>query len=119
MYFHFFRLIQKYSCSFIAIFPLNGGYDNQGNYYTGQERKTLTGAIIDISQDKIFRSAGTLTERDKNLFLFSALPLVGGYVIHKGNKYSVETQSENAEFTGVYQYTLKYVSAFDEEAEDV
>jgi hypothetical protein len=31
------------------------------------------------------------------------------------NKYTIEEQKgkDNAEFTGVYSYTLKYVSAFD------
>lgn len=117
MYFDFYNLIDKYITSFIAILYYDEGYDDSGEYLYSQEEKTLTGAIIGISDGKIYRSAGTLTDKDKYLFMFEELPLQTTEIIYKNNRYKVEEQVENAEFTGVYQYTLKYVSAFNKGAE--
>lgn len=114
MYFDFYELINKYSTSFKAIIASNNGYDDVGEYLSNKEEKELTGAIIGISDSKIYRSAGTLTGKDKYLFMFEPLSLNDTEVIYKNNRYKVEEQVENAEFTGVYQYTLKYISAFNE-----
>lgn len=111
-YFDFSGLIAKYSCEFTAILGSEGGYDDKGEYSYTKIEKTLTGAIIGISDGKIYRSNGTLTDKDKYLFMFEPIPLSDTEVIYKNNRYRVEEQVENAEFTGVYQYTLKYVSAF-------
>lgn len=40
--------------------------------------------------------------------------LKGAKVVYNGKVYSIEDCGENAEFTGVYAYTLKYCSAFKE-----
>lgn len=111
-YFDFTGLIEKYVTEFTAILGSEGSYDSRGTYSYTKTEKTLTGAIIGISDGKIHRSNGTLTDKDKFLFMFEPIPLNDTEVIYKNNRYRVEEQVENAEFTGVYQYTLKYVSAF-------
>lgn len=113
MYFDFYDLINKYSCIFKAFIASKSNYDDVGEYSCTKEEKAFTGAIIGISDSKIYRSAGTLTDKDKYLFMFEELPLNDTEVIYKNNRYKVEEQVENAEFTGVYQYTLKYVNAFN------
>lgn len=113
MYFDFYDLINKFSTTFKAIVTVKGNYDDKGEYLCVKEEKELTGAIISISDSKIYRSAGTLTDKDKYLFVFEELPLNDTEIIYKNNRYKVEEQVENAEFTGVYQYTLKFVSAFN------
>ena len=115
MYFDFYDLINKYSTNFKAVISSENGYDDKGEYLCTKKEKEFTGAIIGISDSKIYRSAGTLTDKDKYLFMFEELPLNGTEIIHKDNRYKVEEQVENAEFTGVYQYILKYVSAFNKE----
>jgi len=114
MYFDFYDLINKYSTVFKAIICSEGSYNEKGEYLCTKEEKELTGAIIGISDGKIYRSAGTLTDKDKYLFVFNELPLNDTEIIYKSNRYKVEEQVENAEFTGVYQYILKYVSSFNE-----
>lgn len=114
-YFDFSDLIEKYSTEFTAISGSEGSYDDTGTYQYTKTEKTLTGAIIGISDGKIYRSDGTLTDKDKYLFMAEPIPLRDTEVIYKNNRYRVEEQVENAEFTGVYQYTLKYVSAFKAE----
>lgn len=115
MYFDFVSLINKYSTSFRVILSSATTYDSKGDEVHAEEEKELTGAIISIGDNKIYQSTGTLTSMDKYLFVFEPLPLTETKVIHKGLVYRVENQIENAEFTGVYQYTLKYISAFGKE----
>lgn len=111
-YFDFTDLVEKYITEFTTILSSEGGYDSKGEYSYTKTEKTLTGAIISISDGKIYRSDGTLTDKDKYLFMFEPIPLNNTSIVYKNNRYRVEEQVENAEFTGVYQYTLKYVSAF-------
>lgn len=116
LYFDFDNLIDAYSDTFTVITHKEAGYDAAGDYQEGQETRTeLTGAIISFKESKVFRSEGTITAKDKRLFMQQALPdaLVGASVLHDGQKYTIESEHENARFTGVYSYLLKWVSAFD------
>lgn len=113
MYFDFVSLINKYRTSFKVISSLGTTYDSKGDEVHTEKEKELTGAIIGISDSKIYQSAGTLTSADKYLFVFEPLALNDTRVIYKDNRYKVEEQIENAEFTGIYQYLLKYISAFN------
>lgn len=116
-YFDFSRLIGKYSREFTAITHTKGSYDNKGKYQEGGKTKQkLEGAIIGFKESKIFRSSGTLTAKDKHLLMLEPISdaLKGAEIIFEGEKFNIDAETENAEFTGVYAYVLKYVSAFDE-----
>lgn len=116
IYFHLERLIKKYSTSFVAKLPQEGRFVN-GEYTTaGTAEIELTGAIIDISERLIHDSNGTLTAKDKVLYISRAhtQSLVGAKIVHKGNVYNVEDVKENYDFTGFCCYTLKYNSRFSE-----
>lgn len=117
--FNFTRLINKYSREFTVISKGEGYYDAAGEYVDGTQTETkLYGAIIGFAESKRYRSEGTLTEQDKALHMLQPIDnaLLGATVIFNGDKYRIETQKgkDNAEFTGVYSYTLKFVSAFNE-----
>lgn len=93
--------------------------NDAGVYVEGTPTKTeLYGAIIGFSQNKVHRSEGNLSAMDKALHMLSPIDnaLIGATIIFEGNKYKIETQrgESNAEFTGVYSYTLKHISAFKE-----
>ena len=114
-YFDFSGLIQDFSNKFIVITHSKGGYDDAGDWKDGQETRTeYKGAIISFKESKVFRSEGKITAKDKRLFMQQALPdaLMGATVLYKGQQYMIESEHENAEFTGVYSYFLRYVSAF-------
>lgn len=114
-YFDFSGLIEDYSTTF-AVITHEGGYNDAGDYVENQEkRQEFTGAIIAYRESKVFRSDGAITSKDKRLYMQNRLPdaLVGAEVVHGGQKYMIESELENAEFTGVYNYHLKWVSAFD------
>lgn len=114
-YFDFSYLINKYSTSFVLKVPGKSDYDKKGDWQPGTPiEKTLTGAIISHRESKIFKSSGTLTEQDRALYMLEPLTdaLEGAEVIHQGKRYSIASSLQNAEFTGVYSYTLKYVSVF-------
>lgn len=114
--FNFTRLVEKYSVDFVAEIPsTNGDYDNAGEWVAGEAKKeNLRGAIISHRLSKVFRSEGTLTGQDKALYMLKPLEkcLQGAKVTHEGKIYSIGDLNENSTFTGVWAYTLKYVSAF-------
>lgn len=114
-YFDFSALIQQHETTFVVITHTDGGYDEAGDWQDGQETRTeKTGAIIAFAESKVFRSEGKITKQDKRLFMQQPLPdaLMGATVLYKGQQYMIESEHENAEFTGVYSYFLRYVSAF-------
>ena len=114
-YFDFNRLINKYTCEFIVSNTGNNDYDDLGERVTSITEKVMNGAIISISENKIYRSDGVLTVKDKELFMKESLGEINEtHVLYDGNKYKVENNPQNNhQFTGVWQYTLKWVSAFE------
>lgn len=115
-YFDFSGLIDSYSTTFVVVTHTDAGYDEAGDYHKGQEKRTeYSGAIIAFKESKVFRSEGAITAKDKRLYMQERLPqaLVGAFVEYGGQKYRIESELENAEFTGIYSYLLKWVSAFD------
>lgn len=116
-YFDFSSLIRQHESSFKVISHKEIGYDEAGDWIEGREmRTTYTGAIIAFRESKVFRSEGKITAQDRRLYMLQPLPhaLMGAEVIFKGRKYMIESELENAEFTGVYSYHLRYISAFEE-----
>ena len=114
-YFDFSYLINKYKSECKAITFLAGYYDEKGDWVKGDnEVITLEGAIINFKYSSVVRSEGKLTTKDKRLFTLTPISnaLHGSKVVYENNVYSIEDESENAKFTGVYAYTLKYISAF-------
>ena len=59
-----------------------------------------------------------MTGQDRALYMLKPLnkALLGAKIIHEGKLYSIGDLLENSAFTGVWAYTLKYVSAFGEVA---
>lgn len=116
-YFNFTRLINKYKSEFTAITLADGYYNDAGDWVKGEETETvLQGAVIAFKESKVHRSEGQLTTQDRRLFTLEPIDkaLKGSKVIYAGNVYSIEDETENAKFTGVYAYTLKWISAFKE-----
>lgn len=121
-YFNFDSLIDKYSVSYTLITESKGGYDDMGDWVAGSATRTeKRGAIIGIRESKVYRSDGVLTEKDRELFSKESLgDITKAYVLYGTEKYKVEANpANNSEFTGVWQYTLKWVSAFKGGDDDV
>ena len=118
-YFNFERLINKYSSEFILISKSDGHYDDAGDWVDGEiTQTTMNGAIIGFTENKIYRSEGTITAQDKQLHTLTEIDnaLMGSIIIYNGNKYKIEEQKgkDNAKFTGVFSYVLKWVSVFND-----
>ena len=114
-YFDFSGLIADYSNTFTVV-TRSGGFNDAGDWENNQQTRTVyTGAIIAYKESKVFRSDGAITSKDRRLFMREKLPdaLIGAGVEYEGKKYMIESELENAEFTGVYSYMLRSVSAFD------
>lgn len=120
-YYNFKRLIEKYSSDFTAITLLKGYWNDLGVWVDGDTITTpLRGAIIALKESLILRSEGALTEKDKQLYMLEPIDnkLHGATVVYDGDAYKLPDSVENAKFTGVYAYTLKYISAFKDVAPD-
>ena len=121
-YFNFQRLITKYSRPFTLISKGEKTLKFGEWVYEEPTEFTLYGAIIGFSENKIHRSEGTLTAKDKMLHTLELIDnsLMGATIIFNGEKYTIETQKgkDNADFTGCYSYLLKWVSAFEEGKND-
>ena len=115
-YFDFTDLIEAYANPFTVITNTDSGYNDAGDWTDGEETVVeLTGAIIGFKESKVFRYEGAITAKDKRLFMVQRLPdaLHGAKVRYQGQEYMIESELENAEFTGVYSYFLRWVSSFD------
>lgn len=115
-YFDFSSLIADFANRFQVVTYTEKGYDSAGDWQEGNKKTTeLTGAIVNFKESRLYRSDGSITTKDKRLFMQKRLPeaLVGATVVYKGQTYKIDSELENAEFTGVYSYLLKWVSAFD------
>lgn len=116
-YFDFKRLITKYGRDFTVIVPSEGAYVG-GVWQDGEPvRLALFGAIISLSESKLYQLGGTLTAQDRHLYMLEPInaPLKGARVEFEGNTYHIEQDRANGNevFTGVWSYTLKWVSAID------
>lgn len=116
-YMNFELLIRQHSRDITVITYSEDGYNESGDFVKGERiETTINGAIVSHKQSKIFRSEGTLTSQDKALYMLTPLAsaLKGGQILDRGKLYSIVSELENAEFTGVYAYNLKFVSIFNE-----
>lgn len=116
-YFNFDRIINKYGTEFMVITTNDGKYIG-GVWQEGKsEEYNAFGAIMSLSQNKIYQAGGTITAQDRYLYMIKPIkePLNKTKIKAQGNLYSIESNRDNGkeQFTGVYVYLLKWVSVFD------
>ena len=113
--FDFTRLIDKYSNDITISIPTEGDYVN-GTYQPGEPTIiTVKGAIFPLSEQKIYRSGGSLTQADRQLVMKAQIEgALKGATVKKGDEtYKVEDETPYSDFADMYSYTLKRVSNFD------
>lgn len=116
-YFNFTRLVEKYSREITVIIPATKELKDSGDWVRVEPKEvTIEGAVIRHRENKVYRSEGTLSLNDYALFLLEEpnFKLIGTKVICDSKEFRVESTLNNAEFTGVWSFNLKYVSAFKE-----
>ena len=110
--YNFTRLIKKYSVSF-TLHKSHGGRYVGGKWEVGEDIvEKMTGAIVPISDSKIYGSGGTYTTQDRELYLSKPLksPLSDYRVVYKGNTYAIENARNFEDYADVVVYTLKQQS---------
>lgn len=110
--YNFKRLIKKYSVTFTLRKESEGEYVS-GKWVVGEpDEKTMQGAIVPMSDRKIYGSGGTYTEQDRELYV--STPLQGDLsafkVIYNQNIYAVEYGRNFEDYADAAVYTLKWVS---------
>lgn len=113
--YNFTRLITKYKATFEIVSENNGHYED--GEWQPDDNTTITkqGAIVPMSEKKIYQPGGTYTTQDRELYMFEKLPdaLLNSYVIYQGNRYKIEQETDYSEYSDVYTYVLRRVSAVD------
>lgn len=116
--YNFTRLIKRYSraFSFVPAAASTGKYSG-GDLVPGpkSEPVIMSGAIVPLSEQKIYQSGGSYTTQDRQLYLCRPLPdaLKGASVEYQGHNYSVEQDTDWSAYADVYVYLLKRVSKFE------
>lgn len=119
--YNFKRLIDKYSQTFTLITEEKGGSYVGGKYVKGDDTAvTMTGAIVPVSNSKIYQSGGLLTSKDRQLFMKSPIPnpLPKSKIRYKGNTYSIEQETDFGEYADAYIYVLKWVEKLSDRFQD-
>lgn len=109
--YNFTRLISKYSVAF-CLHRTKGGYVG-GKWEAGSEIVSqMRGAIVPLSDRKVYGSGGTYTTQDRELYLTTPLqaPLSEYRVVYNGNYYAVEEGRNYEDYADVAVYILKWVS---------
>ena len=114
--FDFTRLLKKYSVACQLIRETGGGKYEGGNWVPDPpgEPETIQGALIPMTDRKIYQSGGTYTAQDRELITQTGIPLEpAAYILHQGTRYHVESENDYSEYAGFHDYNLKRVTAFD------
>ena len=110
--YNFTRLIQKYSLDF-TVHQKKGGEYVAGKWVDGEPVVTpMRGAVVPLSEKKIYDSGGTYTTQDRELYLTRRLDgdLSALTVCFKGNTYAVEESRNFEDYADVAVYVLKWIS---------
>lgn len=113
MLYNFDRLIDKYSVDFTLVTASEGSYID-GHYVAGNTTAELVrGAIVPISDNKIYQSGGTLTTKDRQLYMRTPIeaPLKTTKVRYKNDEYNIEQSTDFGDYANAYIYLLKWVSS--------
>jgi hypothetical protein len=118
-YFNFDRLVKKYSRPVTLNIRQKGSYSG-GIYHEGEEETVvIAGAVISMKMQSGNNSGGNYSAEDKHLYTLSPIPhaLENVTVEFDGKMYTatVDRDSGNEPFTGVYVYYLKWIKPFDSE----
>jgi len=121
-YFHFKRLVRKYSCH-IKLHVQQNGYYEGGIYHEGNtDILDAYGACIAMKRPAMNDSGGNYSKEDKHLYMLSPIAhaLENVKVEYNGQIYTVTTDRDhgNEVFTGIYAYYLTWVSKFDHSKEN-
>lgn len=111
----FRRLIHKYSVKFEAVHASEGAYVS-GHYQEGLVTVTeMHGAIVPLAESKLYKSGGSYTAKDRQLYLFTPItsPLKNTNIRYKGQVYSVEQETDFDDYADVYIYLAKWVKEYD------
>lgn len=116
MLYNFDRLIDKYSVDFTLVSISEGNYIG-GKYVAGNRTETpCRGAIVPLPDKKIYQSGGTLTTKDRQLYMKTPIsdPLKTTKVNYKSNEYSIEQDTNWGDYANAFVYVLKWVSSLSD-----
>lgn len=112
----FDRLIKKYSVACKLHAEAAGGIYVGGEWVPEAAPPPIdvSGVIVPMTDRKIYQSGGTYTEQDREFITHTEIPLEPTrHLVHKGEKYQVQGDTDYSDYAGFYVYNLKRIGAFD------
>lgn len=113
MMYNFTDLIRRHSVAFELVSKSGGSYVG-GKWQSGSETVSgRSGAIVPMSEYKVYQSGGTYTTKDCNLYMTTPIlePLKEAQVRYKGNLYNIEQSKDYSDYSADYVYLLRWVSS--------
>lgn len=110
----FTDIIRMHSVTFELVSHSEGNYVG-GKYQSGSEVVSeRTGAIIPLSERKIYQSGGTYSSKDRHLYMTTPISgaLKDTQVRYKGDVYSIEEDRDWSDYSNTFVYVLRWVSSF-------
>lgn len=114
--YNFDRLLKKYgiTCQLETA-------DNEGAWIGGEwvpkdnmHAMDISGALIPMTEGKIYQSGGTYTSQDREFLTKQAIPLEPvAHIVYQGKRFKVEENADYTDYADFNAYNLKRVSAFD------
>ena len=100
--YNFVDLIRRHSVPFEVLTYTEGGYDARGKYQQGTETiSNHFGAILPMTDSKIYESGGTYTTKDRTLYMSTPLPqpMKNLKVRYDGMTYKVESTQDFSDYS--------------------
>lgn len=119
--YNFSDLIEEYSVECELIRETGRGSYVGGNWVpqAALPAETAAGAVIPMTDRKIYQSGGMYTQNDREFITQKDIPLEpAAYIIFQGMKYHVESETDYNVYAGFHVYNLKWVGVFDRTEKD-
>lgn len=114
--YRFDRLIKKYSVNCKLLLEAAGGSYVGGEWVPEAAPAPIdvSGAVVPMTDRKIYQSGGTYTEQDREFITHTEIPLEPAHsLVYKGVKFQVQGNTDYSDYAGFYTYNLKRIGAFD------
>lgn len=112
--FKFNWLVKKYSTNYELEIEPEAVLDKKSGKYIKGDAQTeyRRGVIIPYEEEKIYRSGGVITAKDRLLISTTPIDIEHSFVNYRDSRYKVEGETPYNEYGDFYNYRLKYVSSF-------
>lgn len=110
----FANVLRKYEVPFYLIRKTDGTWNEDGKYVQPAEsRESHKGSVQPLSIRLLQAEAGRYSSDDRVIYTTTSGLQVGDVIEHQGERYTIDTKDDRAEYNDVFKYIVKRVSIHD------